>query len=592
MEKRRKLIWQLYPTYLIIIVLSLIGMGSYGFKVLKQLTQERLLVSLQAQAFLIRELVQRQLSGAGLGQLDQQLKRIGANTAVRITVILPSGEVVGDSHGDMERLDTHSIRPEVREALAGKIGTATRYSFSLNVEMTYLAMPVQVDGRVVGIVRTAMPVAAVGESLRPFLFQFSVAGIIILGLAALASLCVARRMEKPIEQIQKGAAKFARGDLQYRLAIPRSEELGALAESMNQMAAQLHQRVSTITQQRNELEAVLSAMVEAVLVLDTRERILRVNYSAERLFQIDANKVRLRSVQEAIRNTDLHRFVTGTLASNKLVEGEIVIIGDPDKFLQAHGATLRDGEGHILGALIVLNDISRLRTVEKIRRDFVANVSHELKTPITSIKGFLETLKEGALNDPENADRFLDIVIKHTDRLSLIIEDLLSLSRIERDAEKGEIAVEVGSLKEVFEAVEKTCREKAQPKSIKLEYAVENDLVAEINLTLLEQAVVNLVDNAIKYSEPESSVKLEAFRTPDEIVIKVQDHGCGIPRDHLDRIFERFYRVDKARSRKIGGTGLGLSIVRHIVLAHRGRIDVESAVGRGSTFSIHLPAEN
>jgi two-component system phosphate regulon sensor histidine kinase PhoR len=222
----------------------------------------------------------------------------------------------------------------------------------------------------------------------------------------------------------------------------------------------------------------------------------------------------------------------------------------------------------------------------------VANVSHELKTPITSIKGFLETLKEGALNDPENADRFLDIVIKHTDRLSLIIEDLLSLSRIERDAEKGEIALELGSLNEVFEAVEKTCREKAQPKSIKLEYAVANDLVAEINPTLLEQAVVNLVDNAIKYSEPESSVKVEAYSTPDEIVIKVQDHGCGIPRDHLDRIFERFYRVDKARSRKVGGTGLGLSIVRHIVLAHRGRIDVESAVGRGSTFSICLPPES
>jgi two-component system phosphate regulon sensor histidine kinase PhoR len=564
-------------------------MGSYALKILNQLSQERLLTNLQAQAFLVQELVKRQLSGAGTAELNQQLKRIGAETSTRITVILPSGEVVGESHYDPERMDSHAIRQEVKEAFAGKTGTATRYSFSMNTEMTYLALPVKADKRVIAVVRTSMPVAAMGKALRPFFLELSVAGIIIMGLAALLSLYVSRRMGSSIGRIREAAARFAQGELQYRLAIPRSEELGALSESMNEMAAQLHQRLSTITQQRNELEAVLSAMVEAVLVLDTHERILRVNHSAERLFQIDGNKVCLRSVQEAIRNTDLHRFVTSTLSSHQLVEGEIVIIGDPDTFLQAHGVTLRDGEGRILGALIVLNDISRLRTVEKIRRDFVANVSHELKTPITSIKGFLETLKEGAINDPENAERFLDIVIKHTDRLSLIIEDLLSLSRIERDAEKGEIALESGQLKEVFEAVEKTCREKASPKNIKLEYEIENYLVAEINPTLLEQAIVNLVDNAIKYSEPESSVRVEARRTADEIMIKVQDHGCGIPRDHLARIFERFYRVDKARSRKVGGTGLGLSIVRHIVMAHGGRIDVQSSVGHGSTFSIYLP---
>ncbi|MBI4965909.1 MAG: HAMP domain-containing protein [Desulfomonile tiedjei] len=590
MGKRRKLIWQLYPSYLIIVVLSLTGMGLYSFKILKELSQEGLLANLQAQAFLVQELVKRSFSGDRWAELDKQLKRIGASTSTRITVILPSGKVVGDSHENPERMDNHAIRPEIKEALAGKPGSSTRYSLSLNADLAYFAVPVQRDGRVVGVIRTSVPITAFTQVLRPFFLEFFLAGIVILVLAAGVSLYVSRRMEKPIEQIQRGAARFAQGDLQFRVETPRSEELGALAESMNEMAAQLHQRLTTITQQRNELEAVLSAMVEAVLVLDTRERILRVNQSAEKLFQIDATKVRLRSVQEAIRNTDLHRFVTSTLAGRMLVEGEIVIIGDPDKFLQAHGVTLTDAGGHILGALIVLNDISRLRTVEKIRRDFVANVSHELKTPITSIKGFLETLKEGALNDPENAERFLDIVIKHTDRLSLIIEDLLSLSRIERDAEKGEIALETGSIKEVFEAVEKTCRDKAQPKNIRLEYAVDDGLNAEINLTLLEQAIVNLVDNAIKYSEPESSVKVEGHKARDEIVITVQDHGCGISRDHLARIFERFYRVDKARSRKVGGTGLGLSIVRHIVIAHGGRIEVESFIGRGSTFSIHLPA--
>jgi two-component system phosphate regulon sensor histidine kinase PhoR len=590
MGKPRKLIWQLYPTYLIIIVLSLLGMGLYAVKILQEVGRERLLADLQAEAFLVQELVKERLSVDRSAELDNEIKKIGANIRSRITVILPPGNVVADSHAKPSRMDSHAIRPEIKQALAGGIGRATRYSFSLNAEIIYLALPVRDDGRVVGVVRTAMPAATLSDLLQPFFFEFSVAGIIIAGIAALVSLYVSRRMERVIEQMQKGAAKFAQGDLQYRLEIPRSEELGALAGSMNEMAAQLHRRLSTITQQRNELEAVLSAMVEAVLVLDTRERILRVNHSAERLFRINADKIRLRSVQEAIRNTDLHRFVTTTLSGDKLVEGDIVIIGDPDRILQAHGVPLRDGENKIIGALIVLNDISRLRAVETIRRDFVANVSHELKTPITSIKGFLETLRDGALQDPENAERFLNIVIKHADRLSLIIEDLLSLSRIERDAEKGEITLEQGSLNEVFEAVEKTCREKAQLKNIKLEYAIDQGLVAEINPTLLEQAVVNLIDNAVKYSEPESAVQVEAHATADEIVIEVRDHGCGIPRDHLTRIFERFYRVDKARSRKVGGTGLGLAIVRHIVLAHRGHINVESSVGHGSTFSIHLPA--
>jgi two-component system phosphate regulon sensor histidine kinase PhoR len=230
-----------------------------------------------------------------------------------------------------------------------------------------------------------------------------------------------------------------------------------------------------------------------------------------------------------------------------------------------------------------------LKALENIRRDFVANVSHELKTPITSIKGFLETLREGALKDPEHAERFLDIIIKHTDRLTAIVDDLLSLSRIERDAEKGEIALQDRRIAEVLDAVGKACRKRAQLKNIKLECEADDTIVAQINATLLEQAIVNLVDNAVKYSEPDQTVIVRAEKIGEEVVIKVVDEGCGIPRDHLERIFERFYRVDKARSRKVGGTGLGLAIVKHIVSAHGGRITVESSLGKGSTFSIYLP---
>ncbi len=276
-------------------------------------------------------------------------------------------------------------------------------------------------------------------------------------------------------------------------------------------------------------------------------------------------------------------------AGSEPAEADITILGDPERFLQAHGANLRDDQGRSTGVLVVLNDVTRLKTLENIRRDFVANVSHELKTPITSIKGFLETLKEGALNDPVNAERFLDILIAQTDRLDMIIEDLLTLSRVEQDSEKGNVVLQEASVKEVVEVVVKACRFKAEEKNIQLECAIEEEFSARINGTLLEQAIMNLVDNAIKYSESGKTIRVTVSRKPHEIAIAVADQGRGIPKDHLNRIFERFYRVDKARSRKIGGTGLGLSIVKHIAHAHAGRVTVESSPGRGSTFTVHIP---
>jgi two-component system, OmpR family, phosphate regulon sensor histidine kinase PhoR len=325
-------------------------------------------------------------------------------------------------------------------------------------------------------------------------------------------------------------------------------------------------------------------------VVDTNERVMRVNQAAERLFNIDARKVANRTVHEVIRNTDFHSFVGKTLSADSPVEGEIVILGDPDSYLQAHGVTLRNGAGRCIGGLVVIHDVTRLKTLENMRRDFVANVSHELKTPVTSIKGFLETLREGAFQDPQHAERFLDIIIRHTDRLSAIIEDLLSLSRIERYAEKGGINLEVGAIRSVFDSVSKICAVRAEAKGVSLGFIVDEALTARMNAPLLEQALVNLVDNAIKFSESGSAVKISARQAADGIFIHVEDKGCGIAKEQLPRIFERFYRVDKGRSRSAGGTGLGLSIVKHIAIVHGGNVTVRSSPGLGSTFTIHLPS--
>jgi two-component system phosphate regulon sensor histidine kinase PhoR len=331
-------------------------------------------------------------------------------------------------------------------------------------------------------------------------------------------------------------------------------------------------------------------MVEGLLAVDTDERVIKVNRAAATFLDIDAEEVIGRTIQEVVRNPALQEFVAKALSAEEPVEGDIVLHnGSGDRFLQAHGTQLHKPGGGSRGAVIVLNDVTRLRRLENVRRDFVANVSHELKTPITSIKGFVETLQDGAINTPRDAEHFLEIIAKQADRMNSIVEDLLLISSVEQDVEKEKIRFDSGQVRAALREAIQVVETKGNNKDITIELECPDNLSVRMNPALLEQAVINLVDNAIKYSEPGSRVTVIAEAGGDEVVISVIDRGCGIEEKHLPRLFERFYRVDKARSRKLGGTGLGLAIVKHIVQAHRGRVTVESAPNEGSTFSIHLP---
>jgi two-component system phosphate regulon sensor histidine kinase PhoR len=266
-----------------------------------------------------------------------------------------------------------------------------------------------------------------------------------------------------------------------------------------------------------------------------------------------------------------------------------VLYNNGERFLQTHGTSLKNVQGENIGAVVVLNDVTRIRRLENVRRDFVANVSHELKTPITGIKLSVDSIFGGAIADHEESIKFLHIISRQADRLNAIVEDLLRLSRIEQEAEAAQITLGKHRIKNVLEVAVQTCEVKACDKKISLELTCPADISAKINPPLLEQAVVNLIDNAIKYSEPDSMIQVMAGKTDTEVTIQVEDQGCGIGKQHLPRLFERFYLVDKARSRKLGGTGLGLAIVKHIIQAHGGRVSVESTPGKGSTFFIHLP---
>ena len=589
MAKKKRLLWQLFLSYLLIAFVSLLAVTWYASTSMRHFFLEQVEADLEARARLFENQILERLDPLDPEGIDRLCKNMGRSAATRVTVILPSGKVVGDSDEDPGKMDNHMDRPEIVKALNRGRGTSTRYSATLEQNMMYVALPLKKDGVPVAFVRTSMPADPVDDALGRIQVQILLGGLIMAAFAAALSFFISHRIKRPIDEIKRGAERFAGGDFQFRLPASDMEELAGLSETMNHMAEELQERINTITAQRKELEAVLSSMVEGVLAVDMEERIISMNDAAAQIFHCDPTEAEGRSIQEVVRHPDLQKFVGEALSSDTPVEKDIVLYGDEEQILNGLGTALRDAKGKRVGALIVLNDVTQLRRLENIRRDFVANVSHEIKTPITAIKGFVETLRDGAAKNHKDAERFLEIIEKHVDRLEAIIEDLLSLSRIERQAEREEILLHEGSIKEVLQTAIQVCQVKAAPKHIRLDLSCEEALRAKINPALLEQAVVNLLDNAIKYSDPESAVTIAATTQDHEVMIAVVDHGSGIEKRHLSRLFERFYRVDRARSRKLGGTGLGLAIVKHIMQAHGGRVSVESQPGKGSTFTLHLP---
>ncbi len=488
-------------------------------------------------------------------------------------------------------MDDHSDRPEIIEAMEDQIGSEIRFSHTLGLNMMYVAIPLKAEDRVIAVLRIAKPVSAINRQLKSIYYKIIIGGLIVAVVAALLTLAVSHKISRPLEELKKSAELFADGDLGHKLPVANCQEIDAVAKAMNKMAGEIGKTIYTINRQRNEYKAVLSSMSEAVLAVDSKQRLITLNSSAAGIIGVDISHAKGRTFQEIIRNPALQNFVTSSLASNESIEDNITLHQDSSEcLLLAKSDALQDEQGQKIGTLVVLNDITRLRRLEQVRSDFVANVSHELKTPITSIKGFVETLLEGAINKPEDANRFLDIIAKQTDRMDAIIDDLFELSKIEKQAKKTEIEMEKGAIKYVLETSIELCLNKAKAKQVEIELRCADDIIANINMPLLEHAVLNLLDNAIKYSPSGSKIEIAAERTDEQISIAVTDFGCGIDKEFLPRLFERFFRVDKARSRKLGGTGLGLAIVKHIVQAHNGSVTVESSLGKGSKFTIELPA--
>ncbi len=587
---RKRLLWQLYPSLMATTLMALLAVLWYARYLVPEYWQQEVQSRLEDQAGMLVEVFPPLLDAGSPEAVDRACKALGSQTAVRISVADPTGRIVGDSAVEVDRFTSQRGLRGFTAALEGRTEAAVQYIDVLDRRELIVYVPIETEGRVAGVLQVGLPVAAIQRPLDAIALRLGTA-VIIVGLAVAAvGLGLCRRIARPLEEIRQGAERFARGDLAKKLPVAESQEIGAVAEALNQMAAELDERICALDAERNQRDAILTSMVEGVLAVDADERLISLNRAGADLLGIDRTRSRGRSLQEAVRNVDLQQLVARVLATEQTQVAEITLYDHHTRVLEAHGTVLRATGGQRMGALVVLHNVTQLRRLENVRRDFVANVSHELKTPVTSIKGFVETLLDGAMEDPDDAKRFLGIVASQTDRLTLIIEDLLTLSRVEQEAEKAEIPLGPAAVRPVLDAAVGVLQVKAEKKDIRLVVDCPSDLHAVINPQLLEQAVVNLIDNAVKYSPAGETVEVVGEEVAGEAAVRVRDHGCGIGREHLARVFERFYRVDKARSRKLGGTGLGLAIVKHIAQAHGGRADVESALGKGSTFSVFVKA--
>jgi two-component system phosphate regulon sensor histidine kinase PhoR len=531
---------------------------------------------------------------AVLGQeperLDPLCKELGRLTGSRLTVILASGKVVGDSDEDPAKMDNHADRPEFQEAMQGRVGVVNRFSYTLGHTRVYVAVPLQEKGEIRGVVRFSLPLVSLEEALRSLYGKIALGGVGIVVVITGLSFFLARRLTRPLEDLQRGARRFAQGELDRRLPLPSTRELAGLAETLNEMAEQLKTRLQDLSRQGRLQQAVLASMTEGVIALDAEQQVIILNQAAAHILGVNREEAEGRPIHEVVPGSEW-RWLLNRLLFMAAPVAEEVTLDQGRRVIRAHSSPLQDETGTPMGTLLVMHDVTQFKRLERTRRDFVANVSHELKTPITSIKGFVESLLSGAIHEPDNALNFLKIIARQTDRLQEIINDLLSLARIEQDTERGQIFLTTGRLKAVLQEALQVCEPKAQAKNIRVILNCPEELRARINAPLLEQAVINLVDNAIKYSPENSEVRVEAEAAGAEAVIRVRDQGRGIPREHLPRLFERFYRVDPGRSRSLGGTGLGLAIVKHIAQAHGGKATVSSTPGQGSVFALHLPRE-
>ena len=586
---RSRILWKLFTGYVILILLST---TIVGFLVSKHIQKEALIEierSLDVRATLLRGLALEMFLISTDKKVQERIKSLGEKTNTRLTIIKLDGVVLADSQEDPKTMDNHASRPELLAAKSHGHGMTTRFSNTMGKKMMYYARTVEMEGDLLGYVRTSLPLSAIDERLSRIhaLVIFSIS--ISVFVALLLGFFVARGFAKPLTAMTTIAESISDGNYDQRVAIDRKDEIGSLAKTLNKMARSSRERLETIALDKNKLLAIISGMVEGVVAIDKNETIIHLNEAARMILGISSDKDIHRGIWEATHSREFCQIFSVALNEETEIRKKLKIVtGSTDHNVEVHASPFRDASGELVGVVAVLHDVSELERLETIRQDFVANVSHELKTPITAIRGLVETMVEDEEMSAENHRSFLKKTMNQTIRLSNIVADLLSLSRLESAG--MDLVKEPIDLREVVNGSLAALLPVSEDKGIPIETDISDEAMEILgDWEALFQSVNNLIDNAIKYNSKKGKVWLSLHRKAKNAVIEVRDSGIGIESLEQHRIFERFYRVDKARSRQVGGTGLGLSIVKHTVLAHGGQLSVESVHGTGSTFIISLP---
>jgi len=578
---------KLLVAFLVLVAVLLSLLGGLGYLNFKNYYLANLESRLTKEAYLVADMTQYRASGASARRTYQDICVTAARDSdTRVTIIDSAGKVIGDSEVDPSTLDNHSSRPEVFNALRGQVGVDMRYSETLNMDMIYVAVPFT-NEELSGVVRMAMPLAELQGIYNNALMGILMAAL-LCGLAALlASILLAQFLSRPLRDITAAVQDFTAGNLKRRIYIHTTDEMGILAQSFNDMGQHIEKNIQEVSEVKNRLEAILDNTVNGVVLISHDHRLDYANPIAKSLLGLAENSFGRKYV-EVITTYEVLRIIDEARITGKQVKRTLVLHNLGARMIEANAVPIDNADLAKRDILLVMNDVTEMKRLEQVRKDFVANVSHELKTPVASISGFAETLLAEGGKNPDNVVEFAQIIYNEAQRLATLIKDLLELSKLE--SETFNLILKEVDVAKLVEGVVERVSKPAGLRNITLNYTRDEKIpLITSNPELIDLILVNLLDNAVNYSRDGGQIEVVVEDLGDKLQIKIKDYGIGIPAADIDRIFERFYRVDKARSRKTGGTGLGLSIVKHSLENLRGQVQVESFEGQGSTFKVFLP---
>jgi two-component system, OmpR family, phosphate regulon sensor histidine kinase PhoR len=577
-----RLFFKIFATYLAIAVLAIGIVGFLAGNQIRAKLEQQISNELMAHA--------RIVDLYPMKEIQAHVDEIADIARARVTIIDGDGNVIAETDPEAATLGSHLERPEIQEARVRGSGKTTRYSRTLKENMIYVALPIRKGSEIVGYIRLARPLGDVRKTIEEFTAILLQSFLIILVSSVVVAFLFSRKLTTPIRDMEHFTERLRRGETPGTLMIRSSDEIGLLAENINYMVDELQKRIAALQEEKAKVEAAFSSALDGVLILDSQGRIETVNRGMWAMAGERYRDIVGKTPLEAFRNLGLQKALDRYRSGGMPVSQEMELGEEDPVMLDVSITPVRGIDAAEGKTMLVFHDLTRLKKLERMRVDFVANVTHEIKTPLTAILGFVETLQEGAIEDRETAKKFLSTIARHAERLNRLVDDLLTIS----NTELGEIhfSFESVALSGIAQSVLHMTQLKAGEKKIEITSAIPEDLpLIRADRDRLSQVLINILDNAVKFTPEGGRVTLAASPAADrEVVVRITDTGIGVPREEISRLGERFYRVDKTRSRELGGTGLGLSIVKHLMAAHKGRMEIESQLGRGTTVSLYFPA--